>query len=123
MPAGRPTKYTEELLERAATYIDCFQDEGDVIPSIAGLAIYLDIGRNTIYTWADDDEKPEFRDILGKILAKQEKLLLNSGLTGDFNSQITKLALGKHGYSDKHDVEVAERPMVTTTRKRFDGSE
>ena len=39
--------------------------------------------------------------ILADIQARQQELLLNSGLTGEFNSTITKLVLGKHGYSEK----------------------
>jgi hypothetical protein len=41
---------------------------------------------------------------LDRILATQELKLMDGGLTGDFNSAIAKLALGKHGYSEKHDV-------------------
>ena len=38
-------------------------------------------------------------------MKKQEKDLINKGLTGDFNSTITKLILTKHGYSDKQDID------------------
>ncbi len=123
MAGGRPTKYTDELLERAGQYLDEYEKAGDQIPSVAGLSLWLGLSRSTIYDWGDDEDKPEFSHILMEILSKQESLLLNKGLSGDFNAQITKLVLGKHGYKSHHDVEVAERPMVKTTRKRFDGSE
>ena len=122
MAGGRPSKYTPELLEKAAKYMVAYKKEGDLIPSVAGLSLYLDIARSTVYDWAEDSDKEEFSDILGRILSKQESLLLNNGLSGDFNAQITKLVLGKHGYKEKHDLEVAERPIVKTTRKQFDGS-
>lgn len=48
MPGGRPTKYTDELLEMAEQYINVYKDEGDVIPSLAGLALYLGIARSTM---------------------------------------------------------------------------
>jgi hypothetical protein len=34
------------------------------------------------------------------IAEKQERELLNNGLSGDFNYSITKMMLSKHGYSD-----------------------
>jgi hypothetical protein len=100
---GRPTRYTPELLEKAATYIHKYMEDGSVIPSASGLALFLGINRSTLYEWSNNPEKQEFSDILSEIHFRQEQLLINNGLTGDFNSAITKLALGKHGYHDKVD--------------------
>jgi len=55
----------------------------------------------------DADIYQEFSDILKELDADQEIKLLNSGLTGDFNSTITKLILTKHGYSDKTQQELS----------------
>jgi len=99
---GRPSKYTEELVHKAKQYIVSYETYGDVIPSIAGLASVLDVSRTLLYDW--EKEYPEFLYILEAIKREQQKVLLNKGLTGDFNSQITKLVLGKHGYHDKQDV-------------------
>lgn len=104
MPAGRPTKYSKELLKEADYYLHRFKELGDEIPSAAGLAIHLDISRRTIYDWAKEEDKAAFSHILDKIQAKQEQVLINKGLNGDFNSAITKLVLGKHGYHEKQDV-------------------
>lgn len=113
---GRPLEYSEKMVEYAKEYLyDIARDEsvyvgqgrrGAVIskvniPSIAGLAIYLDIARSTIYEWAE--KHPDFSDILEKIKAEQERRLLNNGLGGQYNSHITKLVLGKHGYHDKQE--------------------
>jgi hypothetical protein len=98
---ARPTDYTPELLEKARNYLVDYEYDGSVIPSVAGLSEYLGISRTCIYDWAKQEDKKEFSDILGQILSKQERLLINKGLTGDFNSAIAKLALGKHGYSEK----------------------
>lgn len=105
---GRPTKYTKKLLKDAEEYLDNYEDEGDVIPSIEGLACVLEVGTTTIYEWAKQDDKGEFQDTLAKILAKQARVLLNKGLGGEFNSTITKLALHNHGYSDRAEVETTE---------------
>ena len=107
MPAGRPTKYNKALVEKAANYLNVYETLGDVIPSIEGLSIYLDIRRSTIYDWENQEGKKEFSDILRKINATQHQVLINKGLTSDFNSAITKLVLGKHGYHEKQQQEVS----------------
>ena len=102
MPGGRPTIYDKDIVSTTQWYVDKGWEElGDAIPSIAGLSDHLGIPRQTIYDWASQEEKKEFSDILQRILSKQERTLLNKGLKNEFNSNIAKLALGKHGYSDK----------------------
>ncbi len=99
---GRPSKYTPELIERAIAYVDGgWKDHGDLIPSVAGLAVALDVRRETLHVWALDPEKEQFSNILGKLSENQENILLQNGLANKFNSTITKLVLSKHGYSDK----------------------
>lgn len=113
---GRPTDYNEEILEKTRDYIDNYSDYGDAIPSIAGLADRLGIARSTIYDWASQEAKKDFSDILENILSRQEKTLLNKGLTNEFNANITKLALGKHGYHDKQETD------ITTKGEKIDSS-
>jgi len=100
---GRPTKYTEENLEKARDYIDNFQNFEDVIPSHIGLALHLGIRTQTCYAWAAQPEKKLFSDMLDEITKKQHQILISKGLSGDFNSNICKLVLSKHGYHDKQD--------------------
>ena len=100
---GRQTKLNDELIAKANEYIYDFRSNDDIIPSVAGLACYLDIARSTIYKYKD--ENPDFSDILERIEQLQEKMLINGGLMGDFNAPITKLMMTKHGYSDKQDVD------------------
>lgn len=109
-PVGRPTKYTPELLEATREYMADYKTHGQVIPSIAGLAGVLGVARRTLHAWAKDADKPEFSHILEELLSIQESLLINKGLSSDFNSNIVKLVLGKHGYHDKQDVSVT--PVV-----------
>jgi hypothetical protein len=105
MPRGRPTIYSEDLLQRSREYLTEFRSEGDIIPSLAGLARCLKISRETVHDWKKDPEKADFSDICVDILAEQERLLLSNGLTGEFNSTITKLVLSKHGYREASSVE------------------
>ena len=105
MAGGRPTDYTEEIVEKTKHYIETF--EGDPVPQIAGLAVFLGVARSTIYEWAEQHK--EFSDVLERLKAKQEKMLISGGLLGKFNSTITKLALTKHNYSDKIDTDLTSK--------------
>ena len=98
---ARPTDYNEEILEKTREYLKNYSNYGDAIPSVAGLAVVLHISRTTIYDWASQEEKKEFSYILDDILSDQERVLINKGLTSEFNSNIVKLALGKHGYVER----------------------
>lgn len=117
---GRPTKYTPELLQQAHEYVTSYTNHGHVIPSIGGLSIVLKVMRSTLYEWAKHKNKKEFSDILGEIITTQELVLLNKGLNGDFNSNITKLVLGKHGYHEKRDENLNATFTVTIGNKDAD---
>lgn len=98
-PVGRPSLLTPELKAKAVEYLNNFSEQGDVIPSTAGLACWLGISKASVYNYGEQDE--EFLATLEAIQAKQESLTLNNGMTGVFNSTIAKLVLANHGYSDK----------------------
>jgi hypothetical protein len=100
---GRPTTYTQEVVEQAREYITGYADHGHAMPSIVGLAQVVGRARDTMHAWGNDPEKPEFSDILTQIKEAQELVLFNQSLTGNYNAAIAKLALGKHGYHDKVD--------------------
>lgn len=106
---GRPTKFTADTLKIAQEYIadceDSTDDNGRLnvsLPTVAGLAIRLGVSRETIYAWKSEDK--EFSDVYQELMAKQEVQLLNNGLSSKYNSNIVKLMLGKHGYSDKQEL-------------------
>lgn len=98
----RPTKYTPELLEKARNYLNVYET---AIPSIIGLASYLEIRTSTVYDWRTHEDKQEFSDILDRILQAQHEKLWDMGLRGEYNAALVKLALGKHGYSDKQEID------------------
>ena len=97
-PGGRPSKYTDQTLAIVRDYLENFSKVGDSVPSICGLAVILGVARETLHAWARDDDRAEFADVLGMLLAMQERELINKGLSNDFNSTITKLMLANHGY-------------------------
>lgn len=96
---ARPRLLTPELQEKAEQYLTVWEAEGDVIPSIAGLALFLGVSRETVHTWRHEFDA--FSDTLSRLLSMQERITLNKGLTGDFTAPISKLVLHNHGYSDK----------------------
>lgn len=104
MAIGRPSDYDpEKTIFMAEKYLDEYKDGGELIPSVAGLALYLGVSRSTVQLWATQEDKEAFSGTLEKIKARQEVMLLSGGLGGTMNPTITKLALANHGYSDKVD--------------------
>lgn len=97
---GRPTKLTDDIVKQAENYIAGDWETLDhVMPSAVGLAKVIGVSKKTLYNWADSND--EFLHILAELNTEQEFTLLNKGLTGEFNTAITKLVLTKHDYSDK----------------------
>lgn len=106
--AGRPSKYTPELIQKAKDYLSDdddinYKSEGDVVPTVVGLAITIGVVKSTVYDWAEDTEK-EFSDMLALCNTKSERALINGSLGNDMNSNIAKLMLSKHGYSESKDI-------------------
>lgn len=130
MPGGRPIEYSADIITKAQEYLDSCSNEEDEfhhtrglksdsfdrilrvkLPSIEGLAVHLKIARSTIYEWeqalAEDGKSlkyPEFSDIIEKLRAKQAEMLINNGISGDYNPVITKVLLTKHGYREGKEV-------------------
>lgn len=109
---ARPTKLTSAFIELAEEYINTWEEIGDIIPSIAGLAVFTRVSRDSIHEWSNNkpaeatqDNYSAFSDILSTLVATQEQKLLNGGLSGSMNATITKLVLHKHNYSDKAEVD------------------
>ena len=103
---GRPTDYTDDLLDAAKAYIlGGWEQSGDAVPTVAGMACEIGVSRETMYAWAKDENKPEFSDIFKELLEWQERKLVNGGLSGGFNPAVTKMMLTKHGYSDKQEID------------------
>src|SRR5260221_6276172 len=78
---GRPTKYLPEIIyPKIEEYSKSCSRENAALPTIEGLADYLDVTSETIRQWADD--KPEFSLTIKKIADKQKNQLMNDGMYG-----------------------------------------
>jgi len=103
---ARPTKYTPEIVEQALEYIANYKEHDDAIPSVVGMSCAIKIAESTLYDWASQEDN-EFSEILAQCKTSQQRVLMNGGLLGNLNSNIVKLALGKHGFHDKQDQEIS----------------
>ena len=99
---ARPTKYTPELQKKADEYVKKLP-EGQIVHSVEGLALHLGIHRDTCYAWRDSID--EFSDTLEAVMKMQAVALINNGLSGEFNSAITKLMMANHGYRERSEVD------------------
>ena len=102
--AGRPTKYTDEMPDRAREYLKNYQSYGDVCPHIEGIADVCEVTVSTVYNWAK--EHPVFLETLNECNALQARVLKNKGLGGEFQPTIAKLMLANHGYHDKAETQL-----------------
>ena len=100
---GRPSELADCLVKAKEYLLGGFKDVEEVVPSIAGLACYLGKARSRVYEYGKLNE--EFKDTLEAIQSLQECLLVNKGLTDDFNVPITKLMLSNHRYSEKQEID------------------
>lgn len=122
MALGRPTDYSENIIQATQDYINqCVDTTEQVVigesekftsykektivnlPCIEGLAVHLGVHRDTIYEW--EKIHKEFSDTLHTLRSIQAQRLINMGLGGNYNPMIAKLILTKHGYADKQELE------------------
>lgn len=119
---GAPTKYEgAETIEKTRRYLKEYESLGDAIPSLAGLAVILGVSRETVRAWQKETDKTDFSAICSELLSEQERVLVNKGLQSEFNSAITKLVLGKHGYHEKQDTTLSggDNPIKTESKIVF----
>jgi hypothetical protein len=106
MPAGRPTKLTRALVDKATEFD--YKASGHAVPTIEGLSLFLAINRDTVREWASNPETPlaiEFSGVVSTLMATQALELVNGGLKGRFNAKIANMMLSKHGYVEKSESE------------------
>ena len=122
MRTGRPTAYDEKYIASVDEYLaEHIDEEVQVVkqssekyelydnklkvklPTIEGFARYIGVNKTTLYEWEKVNE--DFSNALDKIRTEQQERLINSGLSGDYNSTIAKLILSSnHGMRERADV-------------------
>lgn len=79
-PGGRPTKYNPDVFRKIKEYLSMCGREQTGLPSLEGLALHLDVRRETIWEWSK--RYPEFSNSLKKIAEKQKQQLMEDGMYG-----------------------------------------
>jgi len=121
MAGGRPTAYSEEVLEKAQDYVNDFVPTNEeALPTVAGLALHLKVNKKTISNWAKDTDKPEFLLLFDDLMQRQEMMLISGGLKSTYNPTITKLILTNHGYTDKAEVKDTTDDIDTWSDEKLD---
>lgn len=108
--SGGQLKYKPEVFEEVSQryYQECLNNSRQ-LPSIAGLAVELDISRETLYQWV---KTYHLSDIITKLQALQERRVLELGITNSYNPVFSMFLLkAKHGYVD-HTIEVKQGDSV-----------
>ncbi len=97
---GAPPKVTTETLERAKQFVGGeWQKYNATVPTVEGLAMHLGLYRTYIY------ECQDLSDTLEQVQRLQASILIERGLTNEYNASIVKLLLSaKHGYIEKSEV-------------------
>lgn len=118
---GRPSKYNENTQKLSDEYVDNYKlynelvgSDGKIthmvnsIPSVAGLAKYLGVHRDTIYEWSNAHS--QFSDTLERLKQTQEVFLIHHGLTKGYDSGFAKfLAINMTSYKDKVEQSIEQR--------------
>lgn len=103
---GAPTKLTDELITSAQEYLnECETFASTMLPTIEGLALSLNVNRDTVYAWETDNINQQFSDIIKRLRSAQAQKLIQNSLQGRYNPMIAKLLLSKHGYVEKQEVD------------------
>jgi hypothetical protein len=117
--------YGEGILRKAKEYYDIYANGGKIgkfiVPTMEGYALYMSINTDTIYEWLKDTKKKEFSEITRMLQNLRAQMLQNEGLLGTWNSNITKLLLSKHGYSEKTEQEINLKTPEPILVKFIDG--
>ena len=102
-PFGRPRKWTDPI--EFSQLVDSYFDEmvrGD-IPTISGLAVYLDSDRKTLLNYAKRDD---FFRTIQRARARCEAALETRGLLGGLNPALTIFSLkNNYGWVDRSEVD------------------
>lgn len=124
---GRPPEYKEEYIAKVQEYLEIHQDEEKQVvkqssekyemydnklkvklPTIEGFARFIGVNKTSLYEW--EKKHPEFSNALDDIRQEQQERLINSGLSGEYNSTIAKLILSSnHGMREKSETDITTK--------------
>lgn len=77
---GAPTKFSPDVYDKVEEYLRTTGREQTSLPTIEGLAEYLDVDSDTIRNWSK--EHKQFFVTIKKLVEKQKKQLMDDGMYG-----------------------------------------
>jgi hypothetical protein len=101
-PPYRPTKYKPEIFKKIEEYLSMCGRQQQSLPTIEGLADYLDITSETIRQWAK--KYKDFSLTIKKLADKQKQQLIDDGMYGgkEINAAMAIFLLKvNHGMQEK----------------------
>jgi hypothetical protein len=112
---GRPTDYKRDLvIPQVQEYLNTTGREQTKLPSIEGLALYLNKSKQTLYNWSE--LFPEFMDAIKKIELLQKEELINAGFYGgrEINASMGIFLLkANHKLSDQsNNINIENKVMI-----------
>jgi len=135
---GRPSKYSDIYADKLIEFFnldDYLELRGEHVtpsgkkvtelqkgvrfPTIEGYCVWAGIRKDTVYRWAkelgEDEETlkyPYFSDALGYAQEVQANLLINGGISGEYNLGLVKIILSaRHDYLEQTKQEVEVLPV------------
>lgn len=109
---GRPSKYNPDFINEVDKYLETTGKKQKHLPKIESFAIWLDVNKDTLYEWKK--KYKEFSDALEKIMRRQAEQLIDDGIYGgkEVNVTIIKLLLqNNHGMKERLDQTTNEKDL------------
>ncbi len=111
---GRPTKYNEEILSKAQSYVlDCQNDQQ--MPFIEELALTLDVNEDTVVEWTKAHS--EFSATVERLRMLQKFYLKKGALEKKLHPTLTIFLLkANHGMNEEEKVQNEPLNVIVTHR-------
>jgi hypothetical protein len=89
-----------------------WKELGHAVPTVEGMACFVGCSRQNVYLWGND--YPEVKELMDELITIQGFALVNGGLNKTFDSAVTRMLLGKHGYAEKSEVDHSSKDGTMT---------
>lgn len=114
---GRPTKYNPTIINPLIEeYLNSCSSENAKLPTVEGLALKLNVNRDSLYEWAT--KYPEFSDTIKKVGTMQQEILIQAGffggreVNGSMGIFLLKALHGLKDNSNSVNVQVNVQPIL-----------
>jgi hypothetical protein len=102
MAAGRPTKYTDEVIEQIRQAVEVYTAMHD-IPIVAEFAYMHKVPRQKLYEFAEKNE--EFNDTIKELIDKKEAQLERLALEKVIDKTMAIFSLKQLGWKDRSEID------------------